>query len=64
MKIIYENNMEDINKWENFQFYASHSSMKRLMKSRKIKFRKRKCGKEKTVMEGITEFKDFLDNLH
>ena len=33
------------------------------MKRIKIKFRRRKCGKDHTAIECITDFEAFLDNI-
>ena len=37
--------------------------MRIFIKRKKIKFRKRKCGKEKTTEECITEIEDFMYKL-
>ena len=50
-------------KWESKPFQASAGWMRRFIKRKKIKFLKRKCGKEKTAEECITEFEDFMYKL-
>ena len=49
--------------WGKKQFHASYGWMRRFMSRKKIKYRKRKCGKEKTAQEFIPEFEAFLARL-
>ena len=64
LKIVEEKNMEEIDKWNNVQFKVSYDWMRRSTKKIKIKFRKCKCGKERTAIEYIIEFKYFLHEIY
>ena len=54
---------EDPNKWDDKEFKASKGWTRRFINRRNIKFRKRKCGKEKTAEECVTEYENFLEKL-
>ena len=47
---------KDPYEWETKQFKASHGWLVRFMVRKQIKFKKQKCGKEKTAQESIPEF--------
>ena len=53
----------DSRKWESTNFKASFGWMRRFIATEKIKFRKRKCGKEKTAEECIQDFEEFMHKL-
>ena len=63
MKIYNEKKAANPDKWESKPFKASFGWMRRFIKRKAIKFRKRKCGKEKTAEECITEFENFMHTL-
>ena len=56
MKIYNEKKAANPDKWESKPFKASFGWMRRFIKRKAITFCKRKCGKEKTAEECITEF--------
>ena len=55
-KIFVELQEKDPDEWETKEFKASHGWLVRFMVRKQVKFKKRKCGKEKTAQESIPEF--------
>ena len=49
--------------WASKEFRGSYRWMRRFIKRKNIKFRRRKCGKEKTAEECIPEFEQFMSTL-
>jgi len=62
-KIYNEKKAANPQRWESKPFKASFGWMRRFMKRKNIKFRQRKCEKEKTAAECITEFESFMHAL-
>ena len=50
-------------KWMGMEFKGTYGWMRRFIKRKNIKFRKRKCGKEKTAEECVEAFEDFLERV-
>ena len=63
MKIFNAEKLAYPDRWESIEFKASFGWMRRFIRRKKIKFRKRKCGKEKTAEESIPEFEEFMEKL-
>ena len=63
MKIFNAEKLAHPDRWESIEFKASFGWMRRFIRRKKIKFRKRKCGKEKTAEESIPEFEGFMEKL-
>ena len=63
MKIFIEMKEKDPEKWGSVEFKASYGWLRRFIDRKNIKFRKRKCGKEKTAQECIKDFEEFLEKL-
>lgn len=63
VKIFNDMKQQDPEKWGEVRFKGSYGWMRRFIKRKNIKFRKRKCGKEKTAQECVTEFEAFLHKL-
>lgn len=55
----YYNEMKE-EKYQGTEFKASFGWVRRFIKHKNIKFRKRKCGKERTAEECIKDFEEFL----
>ena len=55
-KIFVELQEKDPDEWETKEFKASHGWLMRFMVIKQFKFKKRKCGKEKTARESIPDF--------
>ena len=55
-QIFLELQASEPDKWGTKEFKASRGWLKRFMARKQIKFKKRKCGKEKTAQESIPEF--------
>mmetsp|Transcript_15361 Transcript_15361/g.28931 ORF Transcript_15361/g.28931 Transcript_15361/m.28931 type:complete len:660 (+) Transcript_15361:59-2038(+) len=62
-QIFGEKQHADPDKWGDKSFKASYGWMRRFMTRKKIKFRKRKCGKEKTAEDCIEDFEKFMKLL-
>ena len=54
---------ENPNKWGDIEFRGTYGWMHRFIKRKNVKFRKRKCGKEKTIEECVHAFEMFLEKV-
>ena len=64
MKIFNAEKLAHPDRWELIEFKASFGWMRRFIQRKKIKFRKRKYGKEKTAKESIPpDFLEFMEKL-
>ena len=63
MKIYNAKKLQYPRKWESTNFKASFGWMRRFIARKRIKFRKRKCGKEKTAEECVQDFEEFMYKL-
>ena len=63
LKIFGELKTRDAAKWRDVNFKASRGWASRFMKRKKIKFRKRKCGKEISAQECVPAIELFLTNI-
>ena len=55
--------LQNPRKWESTNFKASFGWMRRFIARKKIKFRKYKCGKEKTAKDIVQDFEQFMRKL-
>ena len=60
MQIYKDLKAKDPDKWDTKEFKASVGWMNRFLKRKRITYKKRKCGKEKTASECIPELKKFI----
>ena len=62
-KLFEKAKLENPVKWDGKDFKASFGWMRRFVGRKNIKFRNRRCGKEKTAEEYVDLFENFLEKV-